>query len=131
MEIERHPIVKKPAEWFTGDVWLDAVAAPTAPGQRANAAIMRFAPGARTAWHRHPGGQTLHILEGVAWVQSRGGEVVEVSAGQTVVCPPGEKHSHGAAPKSFMTHLAAWDTLPGQPSAMWGDHVTDSEYQNR
>lgn len=66
----------------------------------------------------------------MARVQSRGGEVVEIAAGQTVVCPPGEEHWHGAAPDSFMAHLAIWDTRPGRPIAVWGDHVTDSEYQS-
>lgn len=131
MHVTRHTTANNPPEWFTGEVWLDPVAAPSAPGQQANAAIVRFAPSARTAWHSHPGGQTLHILEGVALVQSRGGAVSEVSAGNTVLCPPGEEHWHGAAPHSFMSHLAVWDTLPGQPSAIWGDHVTDSEYAAR
>ena len=131
MQVTRHATAKNPPEWFTGDVWLDPVAAPSAPGQQANAGIVRFAPSARTAWHSHPGGQTLHILEGVALVQSRGGAVTEVPAGNTVLCPPGEEHWHGAAPRSFMTHFAVWDTLPGQPSAIWGDHVTDDEYAAR
>lgn len=131
MEVQRPDTVKNPPEWFTGDVWLDAIAAPSAPGQQANAGLVRFAPGARTAWHSHPGGQTLHVLEGIARIQCRGGAVVEVPAGQTVICPPDEEHWHGAAPGSFMTHLAIWDTLPGQPSAVWGDHVTDAEYDGR
>ncbi|WP_430645524.1 (R)-mandelonitrile lyase [Agromyces sp. GXS1127] len=131
MEVHRHETIKNPPEWFTGDVWLDAVAAPNGTGQQANAGIVRFAPGARTAWHTHPGGQTLHVLEGIALVQSRGGAVVEVRPGETAVCPPGEEHWHGAAPDSFMTHLAVWDTLPGQPSAVWGNHVTDAEYGAR
>ncbi|GAA1056908.1 hypothetical protein GCM10017608_10760 [Agromyces luteolus] len=76
-------------------------------------------------------GQTLHVLEGIALVQPRGGAVVEVRPGETAVCPPGEEHWHGAAPDSFMTHLAVWDTLPGQPSAVWGNHVTDAEYGAR
>lgn len=131
MQVTRHATAKNPPEWFTGDVWLDPVAAPPSPGQQANAGIVRFAPSARTAWHSHPGGQTLHILEGVALVQSRGGAVTELPAGSTVLCPPGEEHWHGAAPHSFMTHLAVWDTLPGQPSAIWGDHVTNDEYAAR
>lgn len=131
MEVKRLTTVKNPPEWFTGDVWLDPVAAPAHPSQQASAGIVRFTPGARTAWHSHPGGQTLHVLEGTARVQSRGGAVVEVSAGGTVVCPPDEEHWHGAAPDSFMTHLAVWDTVPGRPSAVWGDHVTDDEYSSR
>ncbi len=128
MDVTRSATVKNPPDWFTGDVWLDPVAAPFAPGQQANAGIVRFAPGARTAWHSHPGGQTLDVLEGVALVQSRGGAVTEVPAGSTVTCPPDEEHWHGAALDSFMTHLAVWDTVPGQPSAIWGAHVTDEEY---
>jgi quercetin dioxygenase-like cupin family protein len=71
----------------------------------------------------------FHVLEGVALVQSRGGPLVEVAAGETAVCPPDEEHWHGASPTSFMTHHAVWDTLPGRPSAVWGDHVTGTEYQ--
>ncbi|MCK6081318.1 cupin domain-containing protein [Microbacterium sp. EYE_5] len=131
MQIERRPTVKNPPEWFTGDVWLDPVATPQSDGQQANAGIVRFAPGARTAWHSHPGGQTLHVIEGVAYVQARGGEIAEVPAGHTVVCPPDEEHWHGASPDSFMAHVAVWDELPGQPSAVWGEHVTDAEYSAR
>ena len=131
MNVERHPTVKNPPEWFTGDVWLDRIAAPSAPGQQASAGIVRFSPRARTAWHSHPGGQRLHVTEGVAYVQARGGQVVRVSAGETIVTPPGEEHWHGAAPDSFMTHIAVWDILEGQPSAVWGDHVTDEEYEEQ
>ncbi|MGY3128796.1 quercetin dioxygenase-like cupin family protein [Agrococcus sp. UYP33] len=130
MQIQpQQPTVKNPPEWFTGDVWLDPVASPQQEGQRMSAGLVRFAPCARTAWHSHPGGQTLRVVEGVAWMQARGGEVVEVRAGQTVVTPPGEEHWHGAAPDSFMTHLALWETPDGEPSAIWGDHVSDEEYR--
>lgn len=125
------PTVKNPPEWFTGDVWLDPVVSPQDEGQRLSAGLVRFSPGARTAWHSHPLGQTLRIMEGTALVQARGGEVVEVSAGQTVYSPPGEEHWHGAAPDSFMTHLALWETPDGEESARWGDHVTDAEYSAR
>ncbi|KQM13969.1 cupin [Plantibacter sp. Leaf171] len=125
------PTVKNPPEWFTGDVWLDPVVAPQDEGQRLSAGLVRFSPGARTAWHSHPLGQTLRIMEGTALVQARGGDVVEVRAGQTVYTPPGEEHWHGAAPDSFMTHLALWETPDGDDSAHWGDHVTDAEYDNR
>ncbi len=127
MNITRRPTTKNPPEWFTGHVWLDPIAAPACAGQQANAGIVRFAPGARTAWHSHPGGQTLQVTEGVALIQARGGDV-EVPAGSTAICPPGEEHWHGAAPDRFMTHIAIWDTLPDQPSAIWGAHVTDVEY---
>jgi quercetin dioxygenase-like cupin family protein len=125
------PTVKNPPEWFTGDVWLDQVVSPQDEGQRMSAGLVRFAPGARTAWHSHPLGQTLRIVEGTALVQARGADVIEVHAGQTVYTPPGEEHWHGAAPDSFMTHLALWETPASEESAHWGAHVTDAEYQSR
>lgn len=125
------PTVKNPPEWFTGDAWLDQVVSPRDEGQRLNGGLVRFSPGARTAWHSHPLGQTLRIVEGTALAQARGGEIVEVTAGQTVYSPPGEEHWHGAAPDSFMTHLALWETPDGEESAQWGDHVTDAEYSAR
>lgn len=126
---QKKPTVKNPPEWFTGDVWLDLVASPQDAGQRMSAGIVRFSPCARTAWHSHPGGQTLLVIDGIARVQARGGEVLEVHAGETVYTPPGEEHWHGAAPDSFMTHLAMWETPEGEASAIWGDHVTDDEYR--
>ncbi|MFH8249308.1 cupin domain-containing protein [Microbacterium sp. B2969] len=127
VESERQTI-KNPPEWFTGDVWLDLVASPQDPGQRMSVGVVRFAPCARTAWHSHPGGQTLLVTEGVALVQARGGEVIEVHPGQTVYTPPGEEHWHGAAPDRFMTHIAMYETPDGESSADWGAHVTDEEY---
>lgn len=127
---DRRPTTKNPPENFTGDVWLDPVAVPRDDGWTLVANIVRFAPGARTAWHSHPRGQTLYVLEGVAWVQTRGGEKVEVTAGHTVWCPPGEEHWHGATADSFMSHLALNDA-GDDPSttAIWGDHVTNDEYR--
>ena len=125
------PTAKNPPEWFTGDVWLDQVVTPQDEGQRMSAGLVRFAPGARTAWHSHPLGQTLRIVEGTALVQARGAEVLEVHAGQTIYTPPGEEHWHGAASDSFMTHLALWETPEGDESAHWGPHVTDAEYHSR
>ena len=90
------PTVKNPPEQFTGDVWFDVIASPQDENQRMVVGIVRFAPGARTAWHSHARGQTLHVTQGVAWVQSRGGEKVELAAGRTVYCPPGEEHWHRA-----------------------------------
>ena len=94
---------------------------------------VRFTPSARTAWHRHAVGQTLHVTEGVGLVQSREGEVVVMRPGDTVYTPPGEWHWHGAAPDRFMSHLAMWEAPdPGAevPESDWGDHVTDEEYNN-
>ena len=91
-------------------------------------AKVRFAPGARTAWHSHARG-TLHVTQGVAWVQARGGEKVEAHAGQTLYCPPGEEHWHGAAPDSFMEHLAMLDQGDDPAaSTTWLEHVSDQEF---
>jgi quercetin dioxygenase-like cupin family protein len=124
----RVPTAKNPPEWFTGDVWLDPIAHPR-DGQRMFVAKVRFAPGARTAWHSPALGQTLHVTQGVAWVQSRGGEKVELHAGQTAYCPPGEEHWHGAAPESFMEHRAMLDHADDPAtSTTWLEHVGDEEY---
>lgn len=121
---------KAPPELFTGEVWYDVVAAGQGPS-RLRVNVVRFAPGARTAWHRHACGQTLHVTEGVALMQARGGQVIEIRPGQTVHTPPGEWHWHGAAPDRFMTHLALWEGPGGtdEPETVWGEHVTDVEYQ--
>jgi quercetin dioxygenase-like cupin family protein len=127
--LPKPPSAKGPAEWFTGDVHFDVIAPGTETHGKVNA--VHFAPGARTAWHRHVNGQTLHVTEGAGLTQSRGGDVVEIRPGDTVWCPPGEWHWHGAAPEHFMTHLAIWDGLAdGQdgPETEWGEHVTDAEY---
>jgi quercetin dioxygenase-like cupin family protein len=132
MEIKpEQPSTKGPAEWFTGDVWFDVIAAGSAPS-RLRVNIVRFAPGARTAWHRHAMGQTLRVTDGVGLVQSRGGDVVEMRPGQTFHTPPGEWHWHGAAPEHFMSHLAMWESAGGdEPDTTWGEHVSDEEYQRR
>ena len=128
MEIQqKRPTAKGPAEMFTGDVWIDVVAAGETPSRlRVNA--VRFSPGAHTAWHRHANGQTLHVLHGIGLTQARGGEIVEIRPGDTIHTPPGEWHWHGAAPDHFMSHLAMWESLgegqPG-PETEWADHVTD------
>ena len=129
MNVDPRPAtVKNPAEWFTGDVWMTPIASPQTPGQTMNAGVVRFSPGARTAWHSHPGGQTLYVTDGVARVQARGGYIVEVPAGGVVVCPPDEEHWHGAAPDTFMTHVAMYQNVGDAPPAIWGAHVTDDEY---
>ncbi|ABG92401.1 conserved hypothetical protein [Rhodococcus jostii RHA1] len=130
MQIDPHtPTTKNPPEQFTGDVWLDRIAFPRDPGQRMVVAKVRFAPGARTAWHSHAHGQTLHIAEGTAWVKSRGGPKVEAHAGQTLYCPPNEQHWHGASADSFMEHLAMLDNADDPATTTtWLEHVTDDEY---
>jgi quercetin dioxygenase-like cupin family protein len=92
--------------------------------------VVRFAPGARNAWHSHALGQTLHVTEGIGLIQSRGGGVIEIRPGDTIHTPPGEWHWHGAAPDHFMTHLAMWEG-PGEGQGAeneWGALVTDAEY---
>jgi quercetin dioxygenase-like cupin family protein len=123
MEIKRkQPTVKGPADWFTGDVWLDTIVQPTEPS-RINVAAVHFTPGARTAWHTHDGGQSLYVTEGEGRVRSRGEPMATIRAGDVVHAQSGEWHWHGAAPDHFMTHLS----LTEGP-ATWGDHVTDDEY---
>jgi len=124
------PTLKGPAEWFTGDVYLDVII-PQDGRTIARAASVHFTPGARTAWHKHCHGQTLHVTEGVGLTQVRGGEVVVIRRGDTIWCSPHEWHWHGAAPDHFMTHLALWQGLDPDhdgPETTWGDHVTDDEY---
>lgn len=119
------PTQPGPADMFTGPVWYDVVAALPAPARlRVNA--MHFAPGAHTFWHRHAPGQTLHVTEGIAWVGTRDGRVLEVQPGQTIWTPPGEWHWHGATPDRFMTHLAMWEAGDGSvPDTEWAEEVTD------
>lgn len=123
--VPKQPSSRGPAERFTGEVWLDPLARAEAPG-RPNVNVVRFAPGARTAWHAHPLGQTLYVTEGRGLVQSRGAPVVEVRAGDVVYTPDGEQHWHGAAAEHVMTHLSIT-----QSDAIWGDRVSDEEYRGR
>ena len=116
-----------PSEWFTGGVFMDQVAAPSA-SSRLNASSVHFTPGARTAWHSHPNGQTLYVTEGVGRAQGRGGPVEEIRSGDRVVFGPGEDHWHGAAPDRFMTHLSLVEVDDQGNAATWGEHVTDEEY---
>jgi quercetin dioxygenase-like cupin family protein len=131
MEIVLRPAtVKNPPEQFTGDVWLDPRAGPRAEGQRMVVGRVRFAPGARTAWHSHALGQTLHVMQGVAWIGTRDGNKIEAAAGQTVYCPPGEAHWHGAAPDAFMEHLAMLDMADDPATTTtWLEHVTEEQYR--
>ena len=123
------PTVKNPPEQFAGDVWLDVWASPQDGDQRATLALVRFAPGARTAWHSHARGQFLRVVEGVARFGSRDGTVVEVRAGQTLYTPPGQDHWHAAAPDCFMSHVALFEAADDpHDSTTWKDHITDAEY---
>ena len=129
MEIPaKKPSVKGPAQMFTGDVWFDVIAAPQPEPSRMRLNAVHFAPCARTAWHSHAVGQTLHVTEGVGLIQARGGEVTEIHPGDTIYTPPGEWHWHGAAPDHFMTHLAMWEAPAEGAESEWGDLVSDEEY---
>lgn len=124
--------IRNPPEQFAGDVWLDIIAAPHEAGQRATLARVRFAPGARTAWHSHARGQYLHVTDGVARFGDRDGNVIEVHAGQTLYTPPGEDHWHAAAPGCFMEHLALLETGDDPATTtLWKEHITDDEYEGR
>jgi quercetin dioxygenase-like cupin family protein len=116
-----------PAEWFTGGVYVDTITSPTAPS-RLQAALVHFTPSARAAWHTHPVGQTIHVLEGVGRRQRHGGPVEVIRPGDRVFFEPGEHHWHGAAPDRFMTHVAMLEVDEDGTSATWGNHVTDEEY---
>jgi quercetin dioxygenase-like cupin family protein len=117
-----------PSDWFTGAVYLDTVAAPSA-ASRLSASSVHFTPGARTAWHTHPNGQTIWVTEGVGLAQRRGGPIEVIRAGDRVFFEPGEEHWHGAAPGHFMTHLAMLEVDDEGKPATWGEHVTDEEYE--
>ena len=116
-----------PGDWFTGSVYIDTVAAPSG-GSRLHASNVHFAPGARTAWHTHPNGQTIWVTEGLGLTQRRGGPIEVIRPGDRVFFEPGEDHWHGAAPNRFMVHLAMLITDDDGKPASWGDHVTNEEY---
>ena len=129
MEITRNTgnTVAGPSDWFTGTVLIDAIAAPSARS-RLSASNVHFTPGARTAWHTHPNGQTIWVTEGVGHCQSRGGPIEVIRPGDRVFFEPGEDHWHGAAPNRFMTHLAMVEVDDEGHPATWGDQVSDEEY---
>ena len=129
MQITRNSpaTVKGPADWFSGDVYIDAVAVPAPPARTASAAV-HFTPGARTAWHTHPLGQTIFVTEGFGLCQRQGGPIEEIRPGDRVWFEPGENHWHGAAPDRFMAHIAMQETDDAGSAATWGKHVTDDEY---
>jgi quercetin dioxygenase-like cupin family protein len=116
-----------PTDWFTGQVFIDGIRNPD--GRSAvGAAHVRFAPGARTAWHSHPRGQTLYVTDGIGLVASRGGETVTIRPGDVVYIEPGEEHWHGASPDRFMAHVAVHEADEQGQVVTWLEHVTDQEY---
>jgi quercetin dioxygenase-like cupin family protein len=119
---------KGPADWFTGDVYIDPIAAARAPA-RAQGNLVHFTPGARTAWHTHALGQTIFVTEGIGLCQTRGGPIEVIRPGDRVFFEPGEEHWHGAAANRFMVHIALNEVDEDHPDAAdWGEHVTDDEY---
>ncbi|MBB3159866.1 cupin domain-containing protein [Rhizobium laguerreae] len=130
MEIKRsgsQPSAKGPADWFTGSVRVDPLFAATNPARAAGASVT-FEPGARTAWHTHPLGQTLIVTSGCGRVQREGGPVEKIRAGDVVSFAPAERHWHGASPTTAMTHIAIQEQLDGKV-VDWMEHVTDTQYQ--
>jgi quercetin dioxygenase-like cupin family protein len=129
MEITRNSLdtAAGPADWFTGTVFIDTVATP-AGSSRLAASSVHFTPGARTAWHTHPNGQTIYVLDGIGLCQRRGGPVETIRPGDRVFFEPGEEHWHGASPSRFMTHLALQQADDEGTTVVWGEHVTDDEY---
>ncbi len=133
MELVPKPATSRgPAERFTGTVWVDSIAGSSPTSPRFGVGLVRFAPGARTAWHVHALGQTLHITQGTAIVQTRDGNTILAQPGQTVYTPPGEWHWHGALEDTFMEHLALSESLPPEDgqTVTWGEHVSDDVYHN-
>ena len=129
MDIHRNgsrPTQQGPADYFTGTVWIDPIVSAPAPA-RVAAALVPFTPGARTAWHTHPLGQTLHVVSGIGRVQKEGEAARDIRAGDTVWIPPGEKHWHGAAPDHGMTHIAIQEAQNGSAVA-WLEQVSDADY---
>jgi quercetin dioxygenase-like cupin family protein len=114
---------------FTGTVWQDPIITPHAPA-RVAAARVAFEPGARTAWHTHPLGQTLYVIAGVGRCQTKGGPVREIRPGDVVWIPPNEKHWHGGSPTTGMVHIAMHESLDGN-HVTWMEHVTDAEYSEK
>ena len=130
MEIKRigsQPSTKGPADWFTGTVRIDLLFEAKAPA-RAGSASVTFEPGARTAWHTHPLGQTLIVTSGAGLVQREGGPIEDIHPGDVICFAPGEKHWHGASPTTAMTHIAIQETLDGK-AVDWMEKVTDEQYR--
>lgn len=126
IRIGSQPSMKGPAEWFTGTVRIDSMFERDAPAS-INGAIVTFEPGARTAWHTHPLGQTLIVTAGCGQVQREGGPIEAIRPGDVVWIAPGERHWHGATAATAMTHIAVMEGLDGV-SSTWMEHVTEEEY---
>lgn len=121
--------MKGSADWFTGTVRIDAPFQATEPA-RVGGATVTFEPGARTAWHTHPLGQTLIVTAGLGWIQREGGPVEEIRPGDIVWFEPGERHWHGATDRTAMTHIAIAEALNGSP-VTWQEHVSEADYLSR
>ena len=119
---------RAPADWFTGTVWQEPIIEAEAPA-RIRATMVRFDPGARTAWHTHPLGQTLYVVAGSGRAQSWGGPIRNIRAGDVIWFAPGEKHWHGAAPTTGLTHVAMHEALDGV-SVEWLEQVSDTQYES-
>ncbi len=124
---QRAATVKGPSDWFTGDVYIDFIKQPN-DASPTSAANVHFTPGARTAWHTHPHGQTLYVLDGVGFIGRRGA-VEEIRPGDIVTIDPDEEHWHGATASNFMAHVAMNDADASGSTASWGEPVTDAEYK--
>ena len=132
MDIQRagsRPSGKGPAEWFTGEVRIDPLFSAPDPARVAGA-LVTFEPGARTAWHTHPFGQTVIVTAGCGWAQREGGPIEEIRPGDVVWFPPGEKHWHGATATTAMRHIAVQERLGDSP-VTWMEHVTQEQYLGR
>lgn len=121
------PSTKGPDDWFSGTVRIDRLFTAEEPGRVSGAAVT-FEPGARTAWHTHPAGQTLIVTAGLGLVQREGGPIEEIRPGDVVWFPAGEKHWHGASPEVAMTHIAIQESIDGSP-VTWMEKVTDAQYR--
>lgn len=121
--------IKGSNKFFTGDVRIDPLFPATSPS-RTSGAYVTFEPGARSAWHTHPLGQTLVVTSGVGFTQEWGGPIVEIYPGDVITCPPGVKHWHGASPHNAMTHLSVVEELDGK-NVEWLEKVTDEQYYDK